>query len=927
MCPERYYVGCTPFTPVSQMKLSLPPMLCILWHLCCNAYSPCVFGQGVAGFVVTLKDSLAADKDSRFLYNHIRITNKYHQAQSFQLSVTVPEGWRLMSPAKPFSKALEPDQSEVVPVVLMRQQNAPASWKPVQVQIDAKAYRFFVKAEPINEFSVTPITSVIQLRGQEKDFKVTLRVKNTGTVPGAYLANIRNRNLDINSTEKFWLKPGKDTVYSFSYHLKEKALSMLKTEKLQINVEDTAGVGYMHYATLERVQHERTEKASPYITFPLWLETGVMIWGKQVSYYGGMHGEIPMGDNKLSFFYRTKQYGLGNNLERNVLGFNYRTKNWDLYLGHMSDIKYFYSYGNGGKFTYRPKANMEFSISATKHSNVLTSFTNDNITMTAKYPVGKMVMLQGIAGDVDHLQRRQSYLFNNELQLFNTPKLLLSVSAGAGMDFFAAKVPGFPDKPGAALGYNFAWHAKRIDFSSLVQYYSDYFPGLNKGLMYHFHDFSWKFGNNALGAFYQYNRSGVNTLRDTVYSSDAFKFNIAKYGLKYSHGFTNGSFSLSGGLLRQSIALGGTMPDYIFGEMYVRQQAGKKFSFYLNSISGYNGSYGTDKKAVLLTNTNMSLAYRFFGLKGNYMQQPVFDQTSEKNFLRYIQTMLAGPYMTFTLWKKVRTNVYYNFSKSLYDDRVYHQVGGSVMYSNSRKGIDLSASAMVPLESGSLTPNGLSEKYVSISMTKKFNVPLIFRKKYFTLNLLPFFDVNANGTKEAGEQLIPNLQININSIPFISDERGAISYRNVTPGNYKLDFGSANNVRGVVPASGLFQTVPVNKDRTVFIPFKRSRVITGRIVISSDSLAKSNFPRSNIKVIATDSTGMLYSTLTDDMGSYFLNVPAGKYAVSLNPEAFNDKIRPRVMSCSVDVGLRLEGTADFEIVDKSRIVRMFKTRK
>ncbi|WP_223151507.1 hypothetical protein [Chitinophaga varians] len=909
------------------MKLSLPPMLCILWHLCCTVYVPDVSGQGVAGFVVTLKDSLATNKDSRFLYNNVRITNKYHQAQSFQLSVTVPEGWRLMAPAKPLSKVLEPDQSEVVPVVLMRQQNAPAVWKSVQVQVDAKAYRFYIKAEPICEFLVTPLTSVIQLKGQEKDFKVMLRVRNTGTVPGVYLANIRNRNLDINSTEKFRLKPGTDTVYSFSYHLKDKAMSMLKTEKLQVNVEDTAGVSYMNFATLERVQHERKEKESPYITFPLWLETGVMIWGKQVSYYGGMHGEIPIGDNKLSFFYRTKQYGLGNNLEQNVFGFNYQTKRWDFYAGHMSDIKYFFTYGNGGKFTWRPRPNTEFTISATKHSNALTWFTNDNITMTAKYPVGKVTVLQGIAGDVDHIQRRQSYLFNNELQLVNTPKVLVAVNAGVGMDFFAAKIPGVPDKPGMALGYNFAYHAKRVDFSSLVQYYSDYFPGLNKGLMYHFHDISWKFGNNAIGAFYQYNRSGVNTLRDTIYNSDAFKFNVAKYGLKYSHGFMSGSFSLSGGLLKQSLVIGSTMPEYIFGEVYLKQQAGKKFSFFMNSINGYNGSYGVDKKAVFLTNTNMSIAYKFFGLKGTFMQQPVFDQTTEKNFLRYIQTMLAGPFMTFTLFKRMKTNVYYNFSKSLYDNLIYHQVGGNIGYSNAKNGLEVNASAMIPLESGSLTPNGLGEKYVSLSITKKFNVPIIFRKKYFTLNLLPFFDVNGNGTRDAGEQLIPNLQININSIPFISDERGSISYRNVTPGKYQLDFGGANNVKGVIPASGVTQTVPVNKDLTILIPFKRSRVITGKIMISSDSLARSNFPRSNIKVIATDSTGMLYSTLTDDMGSYFLNVPAGKYAVSLNPEAFSDKIRPRVMSYSVDVATRLEATADFEIVDKSRVVRFFKSKK
>ncbi|WP_113617069.1 COG1470 family protein [Chitinophaga flava] len=909
------------------MKLSLP-ILYVLWLLSCNIYSPVVFGQGATGFVVTVKDSLAANKANRFLYNNIKIINKDNRAQSFNLSVTVPDGWRLMAPAKVMSKVLEAGQSEMIPVVLMRLQNAPASWEAVKVQLDAKAYKFYIKAEPICEFYVTPITNVVTLKGQEKDFKITLRVRNTGTIPGTYLTNVRNNNLEINSSKAIRLTPGADTICTFSYSLKDKALGKLMTEKLNVNVTDTSGVSYMNYVKLERAQHERKEKESPYPIFPLWFETGVMIWGKQVSYYGGMHGEIPIGDNKLSFFYRTKQYGLGNTLEKNVFGFGYQSRHWDVYLGHMSDIKYFFTYGSGGKLTYRSKPGTEFTLSATKHSDFLTYYMNDNITGTAKYSIKKVNILQGVSADFDHGLHRTAYLFNNEIQLFNTEKVTLGVNAGVGIDHYLRKVVGFPDKPGAALGYNFAFRSKRINFSSMVQYYGDYFPGLNKGLMFHSHDVSWKFKTNALGIFYQYNRSGVNTLRDTIYNSDAFKFNFTKYGLKYSNSSTNRSLSLSTGMLEQSVSVATTMPKYIFGEMSFGQRAGKKFNFILNSISGYNSSYGTNKKVVLLTNTNLSASYKFFGVKGNYMQQPIFDNTNEKNFLRYVQTVLAGPYLMFNVFKRVRTNVYYNFSKSLYDKTIYHQIGGNISYSGGKNGLDVNASAMVPLETGSLTPNGLSEKYINVSIIKKFNVPLIFKKKYYTLNLLPFFDVNANGIKDAGEQLIPNLQISINSIPFISDERGSISYRNVTPGNYKLDFGGANNVKGVIPASGIIQNIPVNKDVTVFVPFKRSRVITGSIVINSDSLAKSSFPRSNIKVIATDSTGMLYSTLTDDMGSYFLNVPAGKYAVSLNPEAFNEKIKPRILSYTVDVGVQLEAKADFEIVDRSRMVRFFrKTEK
>jgi hypothetical protein len=110
----------------------------------------------------------------------------------------------------------------------------------------------------------------------------------------------------------------------------------------------------------------------------------------------------------------------------------------------------------------------------------------------------------------------------------------------------------------------------------------------------------------------------------------------------------------------------------------------------------------------------------------------------------------------------------------------------------------------------------------------------------------------------------------------------------------------------------------------MMIPFSKSCVIAGRVSIELDAYRSQTIEPDHILVKAIDSAGKEFSALTNEEGAYFINVPAGVYTVSLNPEAFTGSIRPTMMYQSVDLRSTQEATVNFVLQEKRRPVRLLK---
>jgi hypothetical protein len=113
---------------------------------------------------------------------------------------------------------------------------------------------------------------------------------------------------------------------------------------------------------------------------------------------------------------------------------------------------------------------------------------------------------------------------------------------------------------------------------------------------------------------------------------------------------------------------------------------------------------------------------------------------------------------------------------------------------------------------------------------------------------------------------------------------GSILVENLPKDNYKLRFNPLVNLQSLYFLNGSEQSYYNDKDKILFVPLAESYRIKGKIIIERDpNSSEGKIDLNSIRVIATGLKGENYSTLTDNSGSYILNVPnAEKFKVKVN---------------------------------------------
>jgi hypothetical protein len=885
-------------------------------------------------YTVSFKDSLQTDETSPFLYNTIKISNTNNSPISVIISAIAPRGWRILSSNENILSAeIAAGETQFFPITIMKQKDALSQWLPVMLKAqlkntsDTSVYAFYIKANAINRFKVFPLTTYVQLSGKQNNFSGVFVLRNTGSVEDKYKIKVRNKHLSIDRSSSVILLPGRDTTIQNSFSITGRQFTKLQTEKILIEVTNSKDHVSGYSIDLVKLRNSIKEHPSAYSTFPLELEAGFFQLNGQASYYAAFKGEAKLRKYKLSYFYHSKQFGYSNKLEKNIYGMTISNDRWKLDMGQMVETKYYYSNGNGIKLTYN-KNGFETSISGIKH-NSYYSLTNNTLMASIRYPVHKMMFAHYVAMNFDRV-RKNAYVISNELQLLSKKNISLSANAGIGLDYSIIRYqPTHRNKYGTAFGYAFLLNAGKWVFTSNVQYNNYFFPGITGGLQMQSHNVRLQMKNKYLGIFYQYNQNLFNILRDTLYNTDVLNFNMSRYGATVGINSEKQFFSFSTGKLRQNIQYGNSLPKYQFYEMYYMWGMGKHTTLTINSTSGYTKSYGSEGKSILVTSSNFVFNARHAGIKGYYLQNPFFNYNSpSKEFLHYEKILLISPFVNFTIFKRLGVGLNYTVSRSLYDNHVNKYAGFNLRYNNSNNGLSFHLTASLPLQSTqttSLFNNRLNNQFIILSVHKKFNVPIITSKKFYTLTVIPFRDDNNNGKKDSSEIAIKNVQFNINKAGFISSNKGKIEYRNIDSGKYSITFDQIHELKGLLPVGGLTQSVNISKDAILEIPFKKSKVITGTVKIELDSYSHTVFTPTNIKVTATDSSGkFLYSTITDENGNFFINVLSTVYTVSLNPESFDEKIKPVRLSYQVDLSQKDEENVIFIVREKKRQIRYLK---
>lgn len=231
--------------------------------------------------------------------------------------------------------------------------------------------------------------------------------------------------------------------------------------------------------------------------------------------------------------------------------------------------------------------------------------------------------------------------------------------------------------------------------------------------------------------------------------------------------------------------------------------------------------------------------------------------------------------------------------------------------------------------------NMSSTGYIELGVKKDFNWQQP-RYKFYNMQAVFFIDYNGDRMKNENEPGIENILVKVdyafgdtlkatpdmkyfNTVELVTDQYGKISYKKIPRGIYNLKYTLLQELEGNYHAASDNINININSNSTIYIPFFESNTIHGELTFKRDkftALGKLNLK--GIRVVAKDTMGNSWSTLTNEEGKFILSVPrAGHYTVTVN-NIFYQNFNLEQNSFIIDFNGYKQYSLTFVFIEKER---------
>jgi len=875
-----------------------------------------------------LYDSVIATSNKDFIYNTLTVNNTTASKIALQVIIAGPKDWQMVT-SKIVDLTLDPFESSIIPVRLTPSGSNTATWSQVRIEyrinnvVDTRKTFFKIKVQEYSSFKASLPNSNYVLTSYQKNNTIPISVKNSGNTPGIYVITAVNQLLKLSVNSQIELTPGKDTVFFLPMALSESQFSMLKKEDIRIAVTNERREVINLIQSVSKVGYVLKDHASAYLEMPLQLEAGIMYQGTEspIQYYGGLYGTLDLGEyDKLSMSFRSNTIAQGQTNNNSIIRLDYTGKHITASAGNVQGAGEFMVDGYGGRLGYEWKGYNKAELFAMLRSRVGDTKVGGGALQLKLNE--KLHMYDALSFSKDNVRQMNSGILS-QITEYSFEKGRLAVIAGIGGEKNdASLVEGTKNiLIGTSIGYNFSYRGKHIAAVSNVLYNSNSYPGTFKGQRVQMHDLRWLIKNNFIGSYYEYNFRKQNYWQDTLFLENVFNLKTTNSGIRGGVNLHGLSVILAAGQQRQlQEGESSYETNYNYLNLNLSAVLFKKLFLSVNSFGGDMSTVNYGDHHVITSTTQGNIQYKTFGASFRYDKGPYYYQ----EFLSYIQKpdnyqrIIFSPFAEVRLLKKalsIRTQA--NYAKTLPADVSNTSILANVNYAT--KIYDFNVNGILPV--GGNTAN---QAYVNAAVRVRLKAPFIPARKFFNLTLILFKDQNSNGIKDKDEEPIAGQTLSLNGDLFVSDADGIVIYKNTEKGSYKADFGFSSKLKGWIPNAGSVQYYQLNRNETIEVPYKVSRILSGQLIVEKDSLSNATFTPNNIKVTATGEKGEIFSTLTDENGEFYFNLPAGNYIVSLSEAAFGDQFKPIQFSQSADLVNNKSKQLYFDIKQKRRQINIKK---
>ncbi len=879
-----------------------------------------------------MSDSLVASSNKDFLYNTVTITNTAPDKLNMTVTITTPGKWSLVSD-NVINVNLDQNGSLIIPMRLMSGNGNTAAWQQVKIEYRNNANGqikndfFKVRVQEFSKFKAILTSPNLVLAAFQKNIYVPVYIKNSGNTANEYTIVCKNEYLHLDSKTTITVKAGADTTYSLPLTMTEKEYSMLKKEEVSVVVSCKKDV-YNLPQIICKIGSVEKEHSSAYQDMPLQLEAGAIYQGKGTApqYYGGLYGSVDLDKtDRISVAYRSNTISSTQNVDNGMMKLDYTGAHLSASVGNIQEMSDFPMNGYGIKAGYNWNTTDKLVV-----YGIVKSKNGDNNIMGGVYQrmISKKIKLnENVSTDIDRTAKLNSTIVRQTVDVQIDEHTKISAITAGSLEQNTAEMLGGQNnvQAGSAFGYDLRYSNKYLNVVSSIVDNSNGFAGIYKGQRVQNHDLRLTDKTVFAGAYYEGNYNKQNYFVDSVLLKNIFNISTTNYGVRTGWSGKHGNIVLSAGNQKQTQSGEGNNFETNYNYLNANTSIflAKKINLMFNTFAGEGSIASKGISNIFSTSTQGTLQVYNGGMTFQYNKGPFY----YNDYVTYLQTkqsvshFIFSPYTDMNFMKGAFTGrLQYNYSGASDGSPATSTVLVNLAYNNFSKGYDFHLTGMIP--TGTQTT---VQPYVTATVRCRITTAFPLIKKYHTVKIFLFKDVNNDGIWEQYEDPIVGQTISINGNLFVSDENGMITYKNVEDGIYKADMGYNSKVKGWTPSAGNIQKIEIDGDNAMeHIAFRKSRVLDGSLKVIIDSNSGLKFSPGSIKVTVTTSGSETYTTLTDEDGNFSFNLPEGNYTVSISPASFDEYFRPTEFSKNVDLTNNTSKKVFFEIRQKRRQINIKK---
>jgi hypothetical protein len=839
-----------------------------------------------------LKDSLKVNENA-FYFNSLTLRNTSGKQLNLSVILEEPCFVNLVS-EKNQQVQLQPDESFILPFRFSgNSKNAcSADWNNFNVKlVDATANflheaSFTIRPAPAVKWKAQLVLPELIVTTNTSKLTVAYKIENNGNLPDKYAISFSNDFTIENYKSIVTLGPNQTSLEQIDLKLSEIEIKTLQKKEFTIFLENSSGEKKVLIQKITRVESIFRDNVDAWKRVPVTVELNSVGLGKENPFhFMRLYGNRVFSKGRtLNFSVQSPTFYMDGEIQKGASPVvEYTSPKLDVNAGLIYENNQFLVFGDGLKVRYKEKLHNWYEVSFNKST---FADLKQAVLKMSRQINGNLIYVTNNIANLD-AKMGNGFASLHRVDWANASGIKMSAEGGFG---FTSQKTTTKDTilKGPMFGFAGEKSEGKIQGNMNLRLYSKNFPGIFKGYTHYVHDLSYKLKKSSIGSYIEIGNQQPYLYIDTAFQ-DYFTSLLTNISLRFSYNAKKFSFVTYPGILNQkqdSVNSPQANMKKISSTLYytLRKKWQIAYTNHIGTISIPNnksaGNIFSMFHSVNVQSLHTGILLRYD--QGPFFYRDILEYVDKKAYKTILQ---AAPFVYFPFPKiNLEARGQLNILVNKPSNENTFQVLNNLFWQLPEKGLTVGLNTTIDLKNE-------NSSAIDLLVRKKLNVPVAKKRSYKNFKIILFKDIDGDGMKGDSDIFISNAYLIVEKRLLQTNGTGEILVENFSGNALLIDVSPMNNVIGWVPAGGIKQAWPITGKSSIYVPFKKSKLLSGKLILDKDEKSSVSFDIEGIRITAVARDGTTYSTLTGGDGGFYLNLVDDEYVVSINQNVFDETFK------------------------------------